>query len=207
MPFSKRPTCPELSVKQINKGDTRSLIRFQPVVEVTVGKGEHRHLAFFSFFFFFAGGVYYLVRERQGDSDDEEEERHDKVGHRYAIPGGVVHRRNECPGVIHDDHQLQHEKGPFVYLCLSYIYKQVFCFNEKMIENQRNVVIREVTTTSHYIFVWREKKKREENMAVWRAHQIPGPNQMHFTIERESNDRGRERAHGSHYRRQHRTIR
>jgi hypothetical protein len=39
MPFSRRPTCLGLSVKQINKGDTRSLIRFQQVVEVTVCKG------------------------------------------------------------------------------------------------------------------------------------------------------------------------
>jgi hypothetical protein len=68
--------------------------------------------------------VYYLVRERQGDSDDEEEERHDKVGHRYAIPRGVVHRRNECPGVIHDDHQLQQEKKLLLHFCLN--FTQVF---------------------------------------------------------------------------------
>ena len=79
-----------------------------------------------------SAGVYYLVRERQGHSDDEEEERHDEVGHCYAVPRRVVQRRNECSGVIHDDHQLQQEKKLLVHICLNlFIFKSsALFFNE-----------------------------------------------------------------------------
>jgi hypothetical protein len=53
----------------------------------------------------------YLVRESQGDPNDEKKERHDEIGHCYAVPWGVVHRRKECSSVIDDDHKLHQRKN------------------------------------------------------------------------------------------------
>jgi len=101
-----------------NYGD--ETISFQRVVEVTDGsfRNKKRNGLLPSRFL---AGVRYLVRKRQGDSDDEEEERHDEVGHCYAVPRRVVQRRDECPGVIHDDHQLQQGKETFGLLLFEFV--------------------------------------------------------------------------------------